>query len=210
MDSAFQDKLDQLDEEAFQSLYGRWDPIDPHEAAALFAGTPIKWWIAGGHATRVDAAPRHHDDLDVAVALDDLDAVRAALADWHLWESNDGTLRPLLPGDSLTEGCEQLWVRRSSQHPWQLDLLLDRSPGTWVFKRDPSVAIPWDRALHTVDGVRYLRPELALLHKAHLDRPKDRADLVAASLDPVARIWLAQTLRALGYEAWARIATHES
>ena len=64
--------------------------------------------------------------------------------------------------------------------------------------------MPWDRALYTVDGVPYLRPELALLHKAHLDRPQDRADLAAARLEPGARAWLAQTLDRLGYHAWAR------
>lgn len=66
--------------------------------------------------------------------------------------------------------------------------------------------LPWERALHAVDGVTYLRPELALLHKAHLDRPKDRADLAAAVLGPQARAWLVATLDRLGHHAWARAA----
>jgi hypothetical protein len=57
-----------------------------------------------------------------------------------------------------------------------------------------------------VDGVPHLRPELALLHKAHLDRPKDRADLAAARLDPAARAWLADTLDLLGHRDWAATA----
>jgi hypothetical protein len=52
-----------------------------------------------------------------------------------------------------------------------------------------------------VDGA--LRP---LLYKARLDRPKDRADLLAARLDPAGRAWLAGTLERLGYDAWARLA----
>jgi hypothetical protein len=60
--------------------------------------------------------------------------------------------------------------------------------------------------VHTVNGIPYLRPEIALLHKAHLDRPKDRADLAAAKLDPDARAWLANTLEQLGYHTWARLA----
>ena len=63
--------------------------------------------------------------------------------------------------------------------------------------------MPWPRAVHAVHGIPYLRPELALLHKAHLDRPKDRADLAAARLDPSARAWLADTLERLGHHAWA-------
>lgn len=109
----------------------------------------------------------------------------------------------MLPGDILTEGREQLWARRDAQHPWQLDLLLDRGGDEWVFKRDERIRLPWQRALHTVDGIPYLRPELALLHKAHLDRPKNRADLAAARLDPHARAWLADTLEQLGQHSWA-------
>ena len=41
--------------------------------------------------------------------------------------------------------------------------------------------------MHAVDGVEYLRPEVALLFKAKHDRPKDHADLLAARLDPAAR-----------------------
>ena len=50
-----------------------------------------------------------------------------------------------------------------------------------------------------------LRPEIALLYKARLDRPKDRADLAAAALDADARAWLADTLDRLGYRAWAKL-----
>ena len=86
-------------------------------------------------------------------------------------------------------------------------MLLDRSStdAEWVFKRDASVRLPWDRALQTVDGIGYLRPELALLYKARLDRPKDRADLAAAAVEPEARGWLADTLRRLGHQDWARL-----
>jgi hypothetical protein len=208
MSDAFARAVNDLDEEAFQSLYGRWDPLPPAEVAGLFSGTAVRWWIAGGRAARAGAPARHHDDTDVAVSIDDLGALRGQLSDWDLWEAHGGTLRPLLPGDSLREQREQLWARRDAQHPWQLDLLLDRSESEWTFKRDARIRVPWQRALHTVNGVPYLRPELALLHKARLDRPKDRADLAAARLDPDARAWLAQTLEQLGHHSWAEHAAH--
>lgn len=109
-------------------------------------------------------------------------------------------------GLGLTEGREQLWVRLDAQHPWQIDFLLDRSGEEWTFKRDASIRLPWARALHVVAGIPHLRPELALLHKAHLDRPKDRADLAAAVLDPVARGWLVTVLEQLGHDEWAGLA----
>jgi hypothetical protein len=61
------------------------------------------------------------------------------------------------------------------------------------------VRVPWDRALHQLGGVTYLRPELALLFKAGQDREKDREDLAAARLTPEGRRWLAAILERLGY-----------
>jgi hypothetical protein len=204
--SAFARAINSLGQEQFQSLYGRWDPLPPAEVARLLAASSIWWYIAGGRAARAGAVPRLHEDTDLVVSFSDLGELRRVLADWHLWEAHDGTLRPLLAGLALTEGPEQLWARRDAQHPWQLDILLDRSGAEWTYKRDASVRLPWDRALHSVDGVRYLRPEVALLHKAHLDRPKDRADLAAAVLDQEARNWLVATLERLGHAQWARLA----
>src|SRR5262249_14489674 len=98
-----------------------------------------------------------------------------------------------------------IWLRRDAQQPWRIDLLLDRSEDEWVFKGDARVRMPWTRALHTVDGIPYLRPEIALLHKAHLDRPKDREDLAAAQLEPQSRVWLAQPLAMRGHHWGARL-----
>jgi hypothetical protein len=201
--SALAQVVNALDEESFQALYGRWAPMEPAQVAELFGSSSVRWWIAGGRAARIGAPARHHEDTDVAVRLSDLDELRTDLSDWHLWEANSGTLRPLLPGVQLTAGCEQLWARRDAGQPWQLDLVLDRSTDEWTYKRDTRIRVPWQRALHLVNGIPYLRPEIALLHKAHLNRPKDRADLAAAQLDPDARAWLASTLQQLGYDSWA-------
>ncbi|MBA2323667.1 MAG: hypothetical protein H0V92_06545 [Pseudonocardiales bacterium] len=199
---------DEFDEESFQAWYGRWAPMQPAGVARLLSGSGVRWWIAGGRAARVGASPRRHEDTDVAFLLADLPALRDHLSQWHLWEVGGGTLRPLLPEDQLAAEETQLWMRRDAQHPWELDLLVDRSEDEWVYKRDDRVRLPWDRALHTVDDITYLRPEVALLHKARNDRPKDRADLAAASLDPTARAWLVDNLHQLGHDAWARQAAH--
>lgn len=195
--------LNELDEDALRALYGRWDPLTPHDVAALFEGSGVRWWIVGGRAARIGAAPRRHEDTDVAVRIADLPTVRQRLRDWHLWEAHDGCLRPLLPGRDLPAGREQLWLRRDAHHPWALDLLLHASDDMWVFKKDARVRLSWDQALHSVAGITYLRPELAILHKAHLNRPKDRADLAAVELTTSARVWLGNTLDLLGYTDWA-------
>jgi hypothetical protein len=206
MNDALASAVNGLDEETFQSLYGRWDPLEPAQVAALLAASPVRWWIGGGRAARVGAPERHHEDTDVIVLAGDLGELRKTLADWHLWEVDSGSLRPLMPGVPPSEDCDQIWGRRNAQAPWQFDAPLDHtSSEEWVFKKDARVHLPWERALHTVNGVPYLRPEVALLHKAHLDRPKDRDDLAAARLDPDARAWLARTLDTLGHHSWVQL-----
>src|SRR5258708_27770740 len=194
MRHAFARAVNGLNEEQFQSLYGPWDPLTPAQVAEMLAGSSVRWWIVGGRAARVGAADRHHDDTDIAVDIADLEPLRCQLAGWDLWEAHEGTLRPLLPGDTLSRGREQLWVRRNAHQPWRLDVQLDKGGPGWVYKRDARVRVAWERALHVVDGVAFLRPELALLHQAHLDRPKDRAELTAAHLTPHTRARLAAVL----------------
>lgn len=206
MRRAFSQVINALTEEQFQSLYGPWNPLTPPQVAEMLAGSMVRWWIAGGRAARIGAACRHHDDTDVAVDIADLEALRRHLVGWDLWEAHAGTLRPLLAGDRLARGREQLWLRRNANQPWRLDVLLDKSGQEWVYKRDASVRVPWQQALQVVEGISYLRPELALLHKAHLDRPKDRADLAAAQLEPEARAWLVDVLSRLGHHEWAVLA----
>jgi hypothetical protein len=194
------------DEAAFRLWYGQWVPLAPPEVASLLNGCGVRWWIVGGRAARVGAEPRPHEDTDIAFGLADLPVLRAHLYDWHLWQNNSGWLHPLLPGDECDPQCEQIWLRRDAYHPWVVDFQVDRSTEEWIFKRDASIRLPWDRALHQVDGLWYLRPEIALLHKAHLDRPQDRADLIAAILTDDARNWLASTLEQLGHHDWAAVA----
>jgi hypothetical protein len=203
----FREAVNGLDEASFQALYGPSDPMTPKQLAGLLAGCGARWIVAGGRAARVGAPPRPHADTDVTIRVADVGLIREVLRDWHLWEANDGALKPLLPGVALTHGCEQLWVRRAAGQPWRFEFVFDlhSTHDEWVYKRDPRVRLPWQRAVHTVGAVAYLRPELALLFKAKHDRPKDRADLLAANLDPSGRAWLADTLDLLGHDEWARL-----
>src|SRR5262249_837008 len=139
---------------------------------------PARWWIAGGRAARVGAVPRPHEDIDIMGLADDLGELREGIGGWALWGGVDGAVRPLRPTVGPRPECGQLWVRRDVRSPWRLEFLVDRvsTDQEWVFKRDPSVRLPWSRAVHVVDGIGYLRPEVALLFKPRGDRAKDRAD----------------------------------
>jgi aminoglycoside-2''-adenylyltransferase len=181
-------------EAVFQALYGPWTPLTPGEVGDLFANAPFRWWIGGGWALELDgSARRRHEDIDIVVLLADVDAVRAQLAAFHLWEAHDGTLRPLLPGETLTPEREQLWVRRNAMEPWLADVVLAPSEGgRWLFKKDHRISLPLDDVGVTRDGVPFLKPEVALLHKAHSSRNKDESDFAAVlpALERPARAWL--------------------
>ena len=207
MSVTFREAVSHLDRASFHALYGDWDPMPPELIAGLLADCGARWMVAGGRAARAGARPRHHGDTDVEVRAAHFEAVRAVLGGWHLWEVDDGALKPLLPCVALSPGCDELWVRREAGQPWRFELLVDRhsTDAEWVYKRDARVRLPWDKAAHTIGGVEYLRPEVALLFKARHDRPKDRADLLAAHLDQSGRDWLADTLDLLGHRKWARL-----
>lgn len=197
--SLCQDRLvDELSEEDFQQLYGRWQPFTPREVADLLDGAEFPWWIAGGWAAEASGAPaRKHEDTDIAVLHDDLPAIRSWLSGFHLWEAHAGSLRPLLPGDELRPEREGLWVRRNAESPWVCDLLLTRSrDGQWLFKRDERVSLPLDQLGRTIDGIPYLRPSVVLLLKAKALRDKDQQDFegMLPRLANGERVWLGEAL----------------
>jgi hypothetical protein len=59
----------------------------------------LQYTVLGRNRARVGAAAtRHHEDTDVVVPANDLDAIRAVMFGWHPWENIDGAFRLLLPG----------------------------------------------------------------------------------------------------------------
>ncbi len=111
---------------------------------------------------------------------------------------NDGVLCPIVnQTDSLSETCENLWLRASGADPWECDVILtDTTPTTWTFKRDARVTLPLEEILWTREGITYLRPEVQLLHKARALSKNDQADFDACAplLDTQSRAWLRDAL----------------
>lgn len=206
--------MNDLAEWEFQRLYGPWSPFHPTAVRAVLDGGGFTWWVAGGWSLEGDPRRprRRHEDVDVSVLADELDAVRERLAGFHLWQPQEGALRPLRPGEPVSEGCQQLWVRRDAYSPWVMDLVVTPRDGDdWVFKHDDRVRRPlaqvWCRG---PDGVPYQRPEIGLLFKARLRRDKDVTDLDAVwpRLDEPARSWLRDSLAVVspGHPWLARLA----
>jgi len=139
--------------------------------------------VAGGWAVEAfTGIARDHEDIDVSVLRRDVGAIRAHLEPhWHLWSASESGLLHLRPGREVPEDSGQIWVREHALAPWRGEILLNPDvDGRWQFKRDPSLVVALDDATWERDGVRYLRPELVLAHKAASPRPKDDADLEAA------------------------------
>jgi GNAT superfamily N-acetyltransferase len=182
---------------------GPWKPLDLQSVVEVFSSAPFRWWISGGHALELHLGRtwRGHEDTDVGVARQDLGAVHTHLAGWDVHVAAAGELTPWR-GESLTADRHQnnVWCRTAPGGPWVLDLTIgEGTDETWIFRRDPTLKVPWDLAvLRTPDGIPYLAPELQLLFKSKAPRAKDDIDAaqVIPALDDVRCRLLANHLAA--------------
>ena len=192
------------EDEEFFRWYGDWAPLDPDGLAAFMDGFERPWWIVGGWSIEAfTGAPREHEDVDLSILACDLTAFREHVGEeWNLWSNHGGTLRPFnARHPEVLDVRSQVWVRRSAADPWVIDLPVtpDRD-GLWTSKRDPDHVAPLDDVTWVADdGIRYLRPEIALLYKAVLHRPKDDRDLAVTwpLLGAEQQAWLRDAVRRL-------------
>ena len=181
----------------FLRWYGVWAPLDPAGLAALMAGFDRLWWVVGGWSLEAfTGVHREHEDIDLSFLTRDVPAFRAHLGtDWTPWSNDGGTLRPLSDRWPETPHPDsQIWVRRDAVSPWVLDApITPDADGLWTNKRWAAHVCPVEEATWVADdGIRYLRPEIALHFKARQRREKDVRDLDAAwpLLSEERRRWL--------------------
>jgi len=184
-----------------ETEYGPWCPMAVDEAVETFDSSPFRWWVTGGHALELHMGRswRAHDDTDLSFCRQDAGLVRDLLSDWDVHVAAAGVLTPWT-GTPLRAEAHQnnLWCKRNSDGPWCLDLTIsDGDDADWIFRRDPSVRVPWrDAVLTSRNGIPYLAPQLQLLFKAGDRRSKDDLDAAETipSLDSSARAFLAAAL----------------
>jgi hypothetical protein len=168
-----------------------------------FGSASFPWWISGGHALDLHLGRtwREHEDTDIGVVRHDLGTFHGLLAGWDLHVAAAGQLtrwrgEPL----ELARHQNNVWCRLSASGPWVLDVTIgEGSPERWIYRRDPSVQVPWAMAvLRTARGIPYLAPELQLLYKSKGLRAKDEVDAaeVIPSLDARQRDLLSRVLDA--------------
>jgi len=83
-------------------------------------------------------------------------------------------------GSALLAHASQnnLWCRKGPEQPWCIDITIGEGDREfWIFRRDPTVRIPWPEAFLRSDrDVPYLAPDLQILFKSKDPRPKDDLD----------------------------------
>jgi RimJ/RimL family protein N-acetyltransferase len=195
---------DEMSDQEFERWYGPWDPLSPPEISDLLRGFNGPWMIVGGHAIEAfTGVHRKHEDVDVAILRRDLSALRASLSDrYQAWSAGSGLLRPLnADHPELPAGAGQVWIREHAQAPWRADfiLLTDRD-GDWISNHDQSMTFAFDdSSWRDAAGIPFVRPEIALAHKARKLASRHDHDFGVTwpLLDDAARRWLQETVERL-------------
>lgn len=173
--------------------------------AALFAGFPRPWYVAGGWALDLflGRVTRDHADAEVTILRSDQTALREYLRGWSFEKVVPGSPsrpEPWPASEPLELPVHEIHAHRSAGEPSEVEILLNESEGPeWRFRRNFEVAMPLSRMDRTgFGGVPVLAPEIVLLYKAKNPRPRDIHDFreTVPALDADACRWLSSALEA--------------
>ena len=182
------------------AMSGTWDPLTIVEVRERFVSVAIPWWIAGGHAIDlfIGWVTRHHDDIDVEMFRKDRDILFDVFEGWDLRVVGHGGLVSWERGTAIAPHVYGVWGRRSPAEPWAVEVMLaDGDETTWRFRRDPGVTLSGDRLIRMASsGVPYCTPEVQMLYKSKMARPKDDGDMarVLHLMSRSQRQWLADAI----------------
>lgn len=199
------------------------------ETKELLSAAPFDWAVCGGFAIDLflGRETRPHGDMDLCAFEKDRPAIQRFMLEkgWNVYEFRGmGKVRPLnpssvsetgrnlmcfLPGCDLVQfyPCEEEGLLYHQFFPNgltelnYLEFLFTPTDGNaLVFSQSPAIHRELDQAILRRDGIPYLAPEIALLHKARdPERPESVADFQAAfpNLDPEQKRWYLDSFRRL-------------
>lgn len=179
-----------------------WDAWSPEEVAGRLAGVEAPWAFAAGWALDLfrGSVSREHEDVEIAVPVAYFDAIRDAFPGYE-FDVVGGGRRWRISDRAAFEFMHQTWLRDRDTGVYRLDVFREPHDGeTWICRRDHSIRRPYSEVVHrTAEGLPFVAPEIVLLFKAHLSRPKDEADLIGTLplLDRGSRRWLRSALERL-------------
>jgi hypothetical protein len=181
-------------------MHDDWKPLAVPEIGTRFSATSVPWWIAGGLAIDLFLGwrTRPHADVDVEMFRSDRDALFDVFSGWDLQLMSGGELAPFSRGEELAPEVFGVWCRPHPGGPWAVEIMLaDGDSTAWKFRRDNEITLPGVQLLkRTPDGVPYCTPEVQLLYKAKMARPKDDIDFARClhRLTSHQRVWLADAI----------------
>jgi hypothetical protein len=174
--------------------------------SSFMADFPCPWAFCGGWAIDLflDRVTRAHQDIDLAVFRRNQAQVHAHFAHhgWALQQIVNGRPIPWLSHQHLEAPVHEIWCANPRRPADRLELLFNESDDRdFLFRRDPAITLPLDRAIvRSPGGLPFLAPEIVLLYKSNEpESPRDHHDFesVLPALPEPASCWLAHALARL-------------
>ncbi|GGD66018.1 nucleotidyltransferase domain-containing protein [Microbacterium murale] len=156
-----------------------WAPLEPQAVARLLAAASVRWWLSGGAALdRWLGHPiRARENIDVSVVAADLAELVASLPEgFTAWVPDEDEIVPFADAPQDAD-LQPVLIRDDATDCWVLQVNAeDGAPRAWVYKRDPRLTLPWDRAVLDIEGIPTGAPEVQLVWKALRPRAEDTTD----------------------------------
>jgi hypothetical protein len=173
---------------------GRWEPLTPRAVAELLEPTSARWWLSGGVALDrwLGRLIRERPNIDVSTTPAQVEQLVANLpGPYSAWVTVEDELIPWAQAPEDAD-VQPVLIHDDDAGAWVLQVNVeDGTDQAWLYRRDPRLQLPWDRAVIEIDGIPTGAPEVQLVWKALRPRPQDDLDkdAVLPELSTEARAW---------------------
>ena len=181
------------------TLSTRWESLDARAAAELLEPADTRWWLSGGVALDhwLGRPIRARRNTDVSTTPRQLARLVGGLpARYSVWVPAD---EDVIGWDEAAEDIDLQPVRihDDQEGAWVLQVNVeDGTDAAWLYRRDPRLQLPWNRAVLDIDGIPTGAPEAQLVWKALRPRPEDDIDkdAVLPELSEEAGAWFERAI----------------